>query len=75
MIHWTDKQLDLLKKLDLPFDPAAEMSDDQLEEMYEEIPEHFEWHPKTGMPVGDCMDYEDMLTLVYKEMEPRGLFV
>ena len=75
MIKWTEEQLEALRELDLPFDPTLEMTDEQLEQLYEEVPEHFDWHPKTGEPVGDCMLYEDILDELIKEMKPRGLLM
>lgn len=71
-LRWNQKQLNMLAKMGLPFDPKQELGDDQLEQLYDVIPDYLEFE-KEGNPTPAGAVVEDMLTLVAAEMEKRNL--
>lgn len=71
-LDWNKKQLDTLAKMDIPFDVAQELTDDQLEQLYEIVPDHLEFD-KNAEPTDQGAIVEDILTLVGAEMGKRGL--
>ena len=71
-IQWSDNQRDMLSRMDVPFDFEKDMSDDELESLYEIAPEYLYFMPN-GEPTGECLVVESIITALTKPMRNRGL--
>lgn len=71
-IEWSEKQLELLAKMEIPFDYLGELSDDQLSELYDIVPDCLTFD-HAGEPTGDCNIVESLIDTLAAVMNPRGL--
>ena len=72
-ILWNAEQLRVLGTMDTEIDYLGEMSDDQLSELYNIVPDYLEFDRVTGEPINDCLVVESILDTLADMMEPRGL--
>ncbi len=74
IIKWEEQQKPLLAKMPIPFDVYGDLTDEQLKELYEIIPDymlkHANIHDEDDVDFNLC---EDILTLASKAMEKRKL--
>lgn len=71
-IDWKPKHIIMLSAMQIPFDYADDMTDDQLEQLYEAVPDYLEFD-ENGVPTEKGGIVEEMITLVSVEMRKRKL--
>lgn len=71
-IAWTKDELELLREMNLEFNPSSNLTDDNLELLYDLAPEYLEF-TDDGEPTARCMTAENIITKLSGAMGPRGL--
>ena len=68
IIKWAERQEEMLLKMAVPFDIAADLSDEEIENLYEIVPEYMLDHTDTGdnRPDSDFNICEDIITRLAK---------
>jgi hypothetical protein len=71
-IDWKPIHIPILSLMKMPFDYTDDMTDEQLEQLYDVIPDYLEFD-ENGDPTKECEIVEEILTFTGKEMGRRGL--
>lgn len=76
IIKWDKKQFEMLNKMSVPFDVQKDLNDDELEELYDIVPDFMlgkaGWDGKNE-PGADFLLCEDIVTVLAGKMKERGL--
>lgn len=73
LIKWNPQQLEMLSKMNVPFNAIQEMTDDQLDDLYEIVPDYLEFD-SNGEPTEQCLVVESMIDALAVAMQERDLF-
>lgn len=71
-IAWTDGEAALLSNMNLPFDHGVQLSDSQIEDLYDTAPDFLEFS-QGGIPTATCLVVENIITKLTEVMRQRGL--
>jgi len=74
-IKWNERQLETLKKMDISMDVNKDLNDDDLDLLYEVVPDYMlaksEGDPDD--PKSEWNVCEDIITILGQKMDERGL--
>ena len=70
-IIWNDEQQKILEKMNLPFDFRSDLSDDEMNDLYEITPDYMEF--PDGEPTKECLIVESIMDALIPPMKERGL--
>ena len=75
LMNWTKREHQILSRMEIAFDYKAEMSNNQIEDLYDIVPDYMMENTDTSddHPNSDFNICEDIITKLAKALEEKGL--